>query len=133
MTAFDAQSKGNLGHYSRLPCIQGEKQRAICVHPDSAIEQVLVPEDLLPQTYTCLNRPGLHCESLPGNQPGRRRSRASTEPSTPEAPGDQDQSLNQPMPLDQLIDHAMLLAHRLAGFAAIYLIEDPAMMALIFC
>ena len=88
---------------------------------------------MLPQTHSCLNRPGLFCESLPGNQPGRRRSPASTELSPPEAPGDQNQSLNQPMPLDQLIDRAMLLAHRLAGFAATYLIEDPAMMALIFC
>lgn len=38
-----------------------------------------------------------------------------------------------PMPLDRLLDRAMQLAHRLAGLAALYLIEDPAMMALIFC
>ena len=37
------------------------------------------------------------------------------------------------MPLDNLIDRAWLLAHRMAGLAALYLIEDPAMMALIFC
>lgn len=38
-----------------------------------------------------------------------------------------------PMPLDHLIDRAMLLAHRLAGFAAVYLLDDPAMLALMFC
>ena len=37
------------------------------------------------------------------------------------------------MLLDQVIDRAMLLAHRLAGFASVYLIDDPAMMALMFC
>jgi hypothetical protein len=37
------------------------------------------------------------------------------------------------VPLDQLIDRALLLAHRLAGLAVAYLLDDPAMMALMFC
>lgn len=37
------------------------------------------------------------------------------------------------MLLGDLIDRATLLARRLAGNVAVYVIDDPAMLALIFC
>lgn len=37
------------------------------------------------------------------------------------------------MPLDQFVDRTLLLAHRLAGLVMLYLIDDAAILALMFC
>ncbi len=37
------------------------------------------------------------------------------------------------MPMAPLMDRLALLAHRLAGFAMLYLIDDAAIMAMMFC
>lgn len=43
------------------------------------------------------------------------------------------QQTNQPMSIELLIDQAVILAYRLAGYAMVNLIDDAAMMALLFC
>ena len=37
------------------------------------------------------------------------------------------------MPLDDLIAHALVLAYRLAGYALLNLVDDAAIMAMMFC
>jgi hypothetical protein len=37
------------------------------------------------------------------------------------------------MPLQTLLDRALLSTYRLAGFAMVYLIDDAAIMAMMFC
>lgn len=43
------------------------------------------------------------------------------------------QPANNPMSIELLIDQAVILAYRLAGYAMVNLIDDAAMMALLFC
>jgi len=66
--------------------------------------------------------------SLPGTTVG-----GAIEPSPASEAAIIDDFADSPMPLDQLIERAMMLAHRLAGLAAVYLIDDPAIMAMMFC
>jgi hypothetical protein len=37
------------------------------------------------------------------------------------------------MPLEHLIEHALLLTYRLAGYALLNMVDDAAIMAMMFC